>query len=229
MAESMPAMNGAESAFLGGLSVTRVGKSHLVSIAYESINPELSANIVNSLTRQFIQKNLDSRLDSSKHARLFLDEQIQSAKVKLDASKKEMIAYEKENTVVDNSGNNSTLMRQRLLSINQAYSRAKQERIAIETSPEDVTSSKSAVRLLPKTNLAIGSLERQVKLLESKYSRLNTAYQTELQTYKPSFPGMAEKRTLVDDAKAQIEMLQASIQDEKESIATENNRRQQEA
>lgn len=228
-AENMPKMNNAEAALLGGLSVSRVGKSHLVSIAYESINPELSANIVNSLTRQFIKTNLDSRLDSTLNAKSFLGDEIQEAKEKLDASKQAMMAYEKENTVVDNAGDTSTLMRQRLLSINQAYSVAKQQRIAIETSQSDTDTPKQAVKLLPEKNLAIGSLERQVKLLESKYNRLNRTYQEALQTYKPSFPGMAEKKTVVDDAKTQIEMLQANIQSEKESIATENSRRLSEA
>lgn len=227
--KNMPATNSAEAALLGGLSVTRVGKSHLVSIAYESTNPELSANIVNSLTREFIKTNLDSRLDSASHAKLFLGDEIKDAKAKLDASKAEMIAYEKQYNVVDTSGDNSTLMRQRLLSINKAYSDAKQQRIAIESSQDDAKNSASTVRLLPETNLAIGSLERQVKVLESKYNRLNKAYQEQLQTYKPTFPGMAEKKTAVDEVKTQIEMLQANIQEEKESIALENNRRLAEA
>lgn len=227
--KNMPVTNSPEAAFLGGLAVNRLGKSQLMSISYESINPELSANIVNSLAQQFIKTNLDSRVDSTSYAKLFLEKEMQAAKERLKESEAEMIAYEKQYNVVDNTGNASTLIRQRLLSINQAYSQAKQQRIAIESSQTEAAPTQSTLQLLPEKSLVIRNLERQVKTLELRYNRLNKAYQEELQVYKASFPGMAEKKLVVDDAKAQIDMTQASIQAEKETISRENSRRMAEA
>jgi capsular exopolysaccharide synthesis family protein len=213
----------AEALFLGGLAVSGLGKSHLVSISYESIDPELSANIVNSLTQQFIQMNLDSRVDSTSHAKIFLEGEMTAAKEKLRASEKKMLLYEKENTVVDSSGDNS-LMRQRLISINKAYAQAKQERISAETSQAGFAAPIQNVQLLPENNLQIRSLEVKVKTLGFEYDRLNKDYQEQLKIYKPSFPSMAEKRAMVDEVKMRLDMMKDSIQAEKALIISTNKR-----
>jgi len=214
--------NSAEAVFLGGLMVSGLGKSHLVSISYESTDPELSANIVNSLTQQFIQMNLDSRLDSTSYAKVFLADEMTAAREKLRASEKKMLLYEKENIVVDSSGDNS-LMRQRLESINKAYAIAKQQRIEIETS-QVASFSQPAVELLPENSLAIRTLEIKVKTLGFDYNRLLKAYQEQLKIYKPSFPSMAEQKGQVDEVKARMDMVKASIQAERDTITSANNR-----
>jgi uncharacterized protein involved in exopolysaccharide biosynthesis len=190
--------NSTEAVFLGGLTVSGLGKSHLVSISYESMEPELSANIVNSLTQQFIQMNLDSRLDSTSHAKVFLEDEMTAAKDKLRASEKKMLLYEKENIVVDSSGD-SSLMRQRLESINKAYAIAKQQRIEMESS-QAIVSSQPEAELLPENSLEIRTLEIKVKTLEFDYNRLQKAYQEQLKIYKPSYPSMAEQKERVDEA-----------------------------
>ncbi len=220
--ENRPAADGAEALFLGGLVVSGLGKSHLVSISYESIDPELSANIVNSLTQQFIQMNLDSRVDSTSHAKVFLENEMTAAKEKLRASEKRMLLYEKENTVVDGSGDNS-LMRQRLISINQAYAQAKQERISAETS-QAVAVPVQDVQLLPENNLQIRNLEVTAKTLGFEYARLSKDYQEQLKIYKPSFPSMAEKKGAVDEIKTRLDMVKDSIEAEKALITSTNKR-----
>ena len=221
--ENKPAADSAEALFLSGLTVSGLGKSHLVSISYESVDPELSANIVNSLAQQFIQMNLDSRVDSTSHAKIFLEDEMAAAKEKLRASEKKMLLYEKENTVVDGSGDNS-LMRQRLISINRAYARAKQERISAETSQAGLAASTQDVQLLPENNLEIRTLELKAKTLEFEYERRLKDYQEELKIYKPSFPSMAEKKGAVDEIKTRLDMLKDSIQAEKALIASTNKR-----
>ena len=221
--ENKSAGDSAEALFLGGLKVNGIGKSHLVNVSYESTDPELSANIVNSLTQQFIQMNLVSRIDSTSHAKGFLEKEMTTAKEKLRASEKKMLLYERENTVVDSSSDNS-LIRQRLVSINKAYARAKQERIAVETSQAGLAAPIQDVQLLPENNLEIRTLELKTKTLGFEYERLRKDYQEELKIYKPSFPSMAEKKAKVDEIKTRIDMINDSIRAEKALIASTNKR-----
>lgn len=216
-------LDSVEAIFISNLAVESQGKSHLVSITYDSIDPELSTNIVNTLTQQFIQMNLNARIDSASHAKLFLADEMSSAKEKLKDAEQKMIAYEKEHSIVNTQGGSDTLIRQQLVSMNAAYTRAKQERIAVETSLPDAP--RAAVKLLPSSNATIRSLEAQVKSLNVVFQRVNKAYQKELQFYKPSFPGMAEKREKVDDLQAQMNVVKSNIKAEKDAIASENRSR----
>src|SRR5215469_412597 len=55
---------GLVGAFLGGLSVQVVPNSQLIQVSYTHRNPQLSAEIVNSLVRTYIEQNFKTKYES---------------------------------------------------------------------------------------------------------------------------------------------------------------------
>lgn len=78
------------------LKVNLPRDSRIVTINFESTDPQLSAKIANAYAGEFIQANLQRKFDSSSYARNFLSEQLEDAKVRLADSERSVNAYARE-------------------------------------------------------------------------------------------------------------------------------------
>ena len=78
---------------MSSLTVKLPRDSRIVTIAYVSADPDLSAQIANAYASEFIQANLQQKFDSSSYARNFLGDQLQEAKAKLEASERAVNTY----------------------------------------------------------------------------------------------------------------------------------------
>ncbi len=65
------------SAFSQKLYVEAVEKTHLVKVFYESPDPVLSAEIVNSLINVFIKENISSQSETDTYAKAFLEQELE--------------------------------------------------------------------------------------------------------------------------------------------------------
>ena len=65
------------------LEVTPVKDSQLVKVSFTSQKPKLAMSVTNAIADGYIEYDLESRVDSSKQARVFLEDQIQKSKEKV--------------------------------------------------------------------------------------------------------------------------------------------------
>ena len=72
------------SAFLGSLKIEPIRNSRLVKVHYDSTNPELSAQVPNTLATNYIQQNLESRFNATEQAKDWLSKQIDILKAKVE-------------------------------------------------------------------------------------------------------------------------------------------------
>ena len=85
--------NTAIDLLMASLRVNLPRDSRIVTIAYVSSDPDLSAQIANAYASEFIQANLQQKFDSSAYARNFLGEQLQEAKARLETSERAVNTY----------------------------------------------------------------------------------------------------------------------------------------
>ena len=189
-----PTKSPLEETFLQRLSVTPMGKSFLVNVSYDSEDPELAATIVNSLIKNFIEMNLESRIDSASHAKTFLDEEIKNAKAKLKESENKMLEFEREKGIVTTGS--QSLIDQKLSSLNMALSRATQERIAAEAA----FSTPAPRPVKPKKQ----GISAKIKSLNSTLRQLQKEYQENLKIYKPAYPLMKDLQYKINETKKEI-------------------------
>jgi len=79
--------------FLKHLGVSPAKGTRLLDVSYESVDPELSARVVNHLTRLFIEHNLETKWNATQQASTWLREQLSSLEQRLQESETQLRDY----------------------------------------------------------------------------------------------------------------------------------------
>ena len=103
------------SQFRQSLRVSPVVKTKLVSVVYESTDPEFSALAANAVAEQYIESVLERRRALKSAASEWMDGRIKELKVKLDESEDSLLSFKKVNGLVGLNGDVSRLNDQQLL------------------------------------------------------------------------------------------------------------------
>ena len=114
--------------FKEGLSVEPLKDSRILSVSYESGNPELAANAVNRLIDNYTDANFEQRNDFTRRASGGMEQQLQELKVKVEKSQQALIDYERQNLIV-NVGDKGTINDERLEQLNKDYTTAESDRV----------------------------------------------------------------------------------------------------
>lgn len=184
-----------EDWFLGGLSIdTGKGNSRIVRLNYVSESPENAADIVNTFAEEYINMNLESRVDAASYAEDFLKEQLILAKSKLEESEQLLVSYSKKKGILKNNENQSFTSIS-LTQLSGALAQAEQERIEAESNYKQtkISSEDSQVQ---------GS--SVIQSLKTTRAKLQGEYQEKLGLYKPGYPGMQQLQKRIRDLSRQI-------------------------
>lgn len=194
----------------GNLGVSPVRGSRLVSVSFESPDPDLAARIVNAYAENFIQSNLDRRYESSSYARQFLEERIAQTKTRLEESERALVAYAANQEIInvreadEPNGEAQSLAGMNLSSLNAALAEAKAERIAAQEKWRQA--STASLLALPEV-LANPAIQR----LTEERTRVQAEYEEKLQVYQPAFPQMVQLKARLDELDAQIQAIGSGI------------------
>jgi len=111
----------------GGLSISPVPDSKLVTISYRSTDPEFAATVVNTVADQYIESLLDAGLDSALQAGEWLTDRLSELRENLKASENRLQAYREQESLVDVQGI-ATLSNQELSDLSKKYAEAREAR-----------------------------------------------------------------------------------------------------
>ena len=75
------------------LKVSTEAKTRLVEILYDSKDPQLAADFVNTLTAEFIQQNLEAHWKTTQQTGEWLTRQMEDVRIKLEKSEDELQSY----------------------------------------------------------------------------------------------------------------------------------------
>jgi uncharacterized protein involved in exopolysaccharide biosynthesis len=131
----------AASAFKAGLNVFSVADSDLVSINYDSIDPLFSQRAANAIAEAFVSQNLERKFGSTAYAKDYLQDRLQELKLKLEDSERQLVKFaQKEQIVTTGEDDGPSLSQATLGSINNAYAKAKEDRIRAESTWQQAAS-----------------------------------------------------------------------------------------
>ena len=127
--------------FLKKLKIEPIRNSRLVKVNFESENPQLAAQVANTLARAYIDWSLGLRLQTQQNAAVFLDEQVKETKRKLEASEQGLQQYREKYGVAALTGSGGTkdnpqathdISRQKMAQVNAQLGEATNRRIENE-------------------------------------------------------------------------------------------------
>jgi capsular exopolysaccharide synthesis family protein len=135
-AKQRQAMVGADpvARLQGMIRVEPVKDSRIVRLAVEDTDRERAALIANAYGEAYIEHTLDKKLDTTRAASLWLADQLDDLKKKLESSEVGLHHFKRENDILTASfEDKQSISSQRLLALNDALTKARTRRAELES------------------------------------------------------------------------------------------------
>lgn len=184
--------------FKDGLHVEPMPGSRILTVSYESGDPEMAAKIVNQLIDNYITSNFNARAEFTKRASSGMLEQLQDLKKKMEDSQQALIDYERNNKIIS-VGEKGTTNDERLDELNKDYTMAESDRVQKQSLDQLVKGNEGQVGIIVQNDY----LQR----LEEKYNDLKGAYADAVGQYSqwgPNFPKVARMREQLTQMQGQV-------------------------
>ena len=188
----------------GTVQVEPQRDSRLITIGVESTDPQLAAQVANAYAENFIQATLERRYEATSYARNFLQQRIASVKERLEESERALVDYAQQQGIITlnvdtgtgaTPGAEQTIDAASLVSMNQALSQARAERIAAEQRYRQSSGAQANASVINNST---------VQALQQQRAQLEAEYQQKLGLYKPDFPEMVQLRNRIDTLAREI-------------------------
>lgn len=196
---------------LDNLSVSPTRLSRLVDINFTSPDPQFSAQVVNAWAENFIQTNLERRVQATAYGRNLLERELTQAKERLDESQRQLVGYATDQRLINlpTQGNTEGTTAERsivaddLVALNTALSQATADRIAVEARYRQAGQAGASSEAL--RNQAINNLRQRRAELAAEYQQL-------MVQFEPEYPAARAIRS-------QISQLDRSIASEEARVS----------
>ena len=167
-------------ALLSSLQVLPLEGTHLVDITVEGRNPEFAALAVNTLIGEYVQQNLDQRLQSTDKTLGWLEEELRRQQRKVVEGERALADYREAQDALSLDDRQNIVVA-RLNQLNDAVTRAQTTRVqkqALYAQVRDVSPDSAAVGSFPAIvqNPAVQGLRANLGDLESEKARLSERY-----------------------------------------------------
>jgi polysaccharide biosynthesis transport protein len=196
----VPDEAGLIDAFLGKVGVVQVPDSRLVDITFNSMEPKLGAEAVNTLMKEYVDQNLAVKVEATQGTLEWLDAELKKQQVKVEENERALALYrERQNAMSLDDKQNVVLTRYQklnddLLSARNAKARALQQYEQVKNMDPADADTVPAIASHPTVAAAKG------KLLE--LTRARTQLQ---QTLGAGHPRMKENATAIEEAQKLVQ------------------------
>lgn len=158
------------------LSVKPSRTSMLVQIAFISPDRGLSRDLVNGITGEFVQWNMERKLDASDLARTFLMKQIDRAKISLEKAEEELNRFAQQAGIVSLDSKQNSIYRQ-LEYLNDALAEAEADVISKQALFKQAEKDGPSVLPDVMNSDMIGELKAEYARLQAEYEKLSVTFQ----------------------------------------------------
>ncbi|MEW6068890.1 MAG: polysaccharide biosynthesis tyrosine autokinase [Nitrospirota bacterium] len=189
--------------FLARMDVDPVPKSRLVNVSFISHDPELSASIANAIGDAYIGFNLESKVEATYQARIWLEKQLEDMKAKVEQSEEKLNKYAERNKIIflkekEGESDSENIIMKKLSELSTNLTVVTADRIGKEALYRETLSADPESSSIVINNSLIMSLKKEFALLESEYNE-------QLKIYKPDYPKMVKLREHIDQIKKKID------------------------
>ena len=179
------------------LHVTLVPKTDIIRISYSSLNPKMSADIVNQVISDYIQRSYQTRFESSRRVSDFLSSTLEGLKQEVETSQEQMMELQRRLGVLGFDPNRNQITNS-LDDLSRAVGTAKLARIIAEAryrvlNGMDPNTIEGTIELTPGT--APGELTQ----LRSQLAGARASYAQMESTLGPNHPQAKALKAQIDE------------------------------
>ena len=203
----------------GGVSVDVPFDSRVLTLRYRSRDPQLAADVVNALARNFLLDDISRGEEANAYARDFLEEQIADVRTRLADAEAQSIAFARANRIVGpgigNSANGgeaagtavgtpATANAANLEQVRAAYARAREARILAQERWQNAGPIPAAQLPEVRQSVEVQTLSARITQLEGELTNLR-------ERYRDDYPDVQRIIAELDVLQNRRAVLQASI------------------
>jgi polysaccharide biosynthesis transport protein len=160
-----PAENEALTVFKKSLTVVRDSAGRLITVSVATHDPELSAQVTNTLTRLFIERDFKTRNDAIAQSTQWLQRQLDDIRQRMDDSNRALANLEKSSGI-GAIGDNQNTFSERMIELSRQLMQAQADRIQLQAYLDKLNSVQSSS--LPQISSDPVVQQLTAKLAESK-------------------------------------------------------------
>ena len=221
--------NGLVGAFLGRVQVIPVRSSRLVDVTITSADPEFAARAVNVLAEEYVQQNLEFRLENTQKTLQWLTQEVGKQQNIVQSSERLLAEY-RENQNALSLEDRQNIVNARLNQVNDAVTKAKTQRVQREALYQQIVEAKDRealttiiqnpfiqtlkarlgqlqhdrVRLLDRYGDRHPQVQNIAKQMADTQRQMDSEVDKTVQAIKNEYEAArAEERTLVSELEAQ--------------------------
>lgn len=192
------------NSFLASVKILPEKNSRVVRVSFESLDPELSAKVANTLVDKYTEWVLERKVGTTKVAREFLEKQLEQAKAKLERAEEDLGGFAKSVDIVS-LDKDLNLTYKQLSELNDALSKAETEKLSKQALYKEVQTGNYTY--LPQI-----MNDHSIQELNTEYTRLKSQYDNLAVIYGPNYPDLKQ-------LSAQIGRIQSDIKHFADGIA----------
>ena len=185
----------------GGLTVKPMGQTQMVEIRYRNEDPKLATDVVNDLVDTYIDADLRSTYERTRHVSAWLQGQLDDLKQAASDAQRQLADYQRQHNIVG-TDETSNLTIQTLEQISSDYESAESDRIVKEARMRDFATQGADLVSLTGDDPQVATLRSQLTDLETQRSQMTLQYGSR-------YPAM-------ENLNAQIAKVQAALNREVE-------------
>jgi capsular exopolysaccharide synthesis family protein len=187
----------------GNLKISINANTRLVEIRYDSPDPQLASDFVNTLTSEYVKMNVESHLKTNQQTGEWLTQQMEDVKAKLEKSGEALQAYAQASGLMFTSEKDN-VAEEKLRQFQEEVSKAQEERVISQSKYELV--SKAAPESLPQVLDDPTLKDYQVKLTDLRRQLAEIS-----STLTPAHPA-------VKKVQAQVTTLEQALDQERANV-----------
>ena len=223
-------------AYLGGLRISPITDTDLVTIEYVSTDRNLAAKLANAHAHGYIRFGIELRSQSNEEAQSFLKERLGELKDSLEKSEVALNDYRRAKEIIPglmSLDGKETVVLDRVSELSKDLTTAQVERIGLEAQMQLINSRKYDSMPAVMGDTGVESVQGQLNSLDADYASMG-------KKFKPDYPPMmqmeAKRAELERRLEAEISRVIAGIQgsyqaasDKEQKLQNEMNKERQQA
>jgi polysaccharide biosynthesis transport protein len=196
-------LNSLEGFLASDLSIEPKEDTEIISISFDSIDPKLASDVVNTLIDQFVNWQMDRRVEAAKSAKQQLEKQLSVARSQLETSEKDMNDFAKKAGIVS-LDSKLNLVYQELEKINTALAESETQRIQkMEVYGYVKNADLSSISNVLQNPLIL-QLKQEYIMLMAEYQKLSVDYKDDYPTVKNLKAKIADIKRMIDTEQQRI-------------------------
>jgi polysaccharide biosynthesis transport protein len=185
------------------LTVARPTRTYLLQISYRSPDPQLAAEVANSVAESYINHSREIRYQAAVGTSEFMSKQLEELQAKMERSSAALAEFQKELNVI-NPDEKTNILSARLLQLNTEYTNAQGDRVKKEVAAKAAASGSLEALELSEQGDQLKKLVDKINDQDEQFAVIKTHYAANHPEYKRAAMNQAELQRQLADLKANI-------------------------